>query len=90
MSMKKKLGSKLTEGVRQVKSQREPVPAAAPATTTPVAKPAAKPMSVSPVDKPASTVDKPISLPTKSVTPRATSQAETKLNKLHPRRVWPD
>ena len=35
MSMKKKLGSKLSEGVRQVKSQRESVPA----------KPANKPAS---------------------------------------------
>lgn len=40
MSMKKKLGSTLANGVRQVKSQREQVPAA-PAKTAPVAKPAA-------------------------------------------------
>ena len=76
MSMKKKLGSKLSEGVRQVKSQREPVPAVTPAKTTPVAKPAAKPM-------PASVTAKPLA-------PRAATQAETNLNKLHPRRVWPD
>ena len=74
MSMKKKLGSKLSEGVRQVKSQREPAPA--PAKTTPVAKPAAKPM--------------PASVATKPETPRAAPHAEAKLNKLHPRRVWPD
>ena len=76
MSMKKKLGSKLSEGVRQVKSQREPVPAVTPAKTTPVAKPAAKLM--------------PASVTAKPVAPRAATQAETHLNKLHPRRVWPD
>jgi hypothetical protein len=76
MSMKKKLGSKLSEGVRQVKSQREQAPATAPAKTTPVAKPAAKSM--------------PVSVAAQPVTPRATTQAETNLNKLHPRRVWPD
>ena len=64
MSMKKKLGSKLSEGVRQVKSQRESVPA-----------------------KPA---NKPTSSATKSVAPRAATQAETNLNKRRPRRVWPD
>ena len=83
MSMKKKLGSKLSEGVRQVKSQREPMPAAAPAKTTPVAKPAAQ-------TKPASPAAKPVSPATKPVPPRAATQAETNLNKLHPRRVWPD
>jgi hypothetical protein len=83
MSMKKKLGSKLSEGVRQVKSQREPVPAPAPAKTTPAAKPAAKTM-------PASPAVKPVSPATKPVTPRVATQAETNLNKLHPRRVWPD
>ena len=76
MSMKKKLGAKLSEGVRQVKSQREPVPAATPAKTTPVAKPGVKPM--------------PASVAAKPVTPRAATQAETNLNKLHPQRVWPD
>ena len=76
MSMKKKLGAKLSEGVRQVKSQREKTPAAAPAKTTPVAKPAVKPM--------------PASVAAKPVTPRAATQAETNLNKLHPQRVWPD
>ena len=76
MSMKKKLGSKLSEGVRQVKSQREPAPAAAPAKTTPVAKPAANPMPASVAKKPE--------------TPRAAPPAEAKLNKIHPRRVWPD
>ena len=75
MSMKKKLGSKLSEGVRQVKSQREPVPAT-PAKTPAVAKPAAQTTPAGPAPKP--------------VTTRAATQAETNLNKLHPRRVWPD
>ena len=83
MSMKKKLGAKLTEGVRQVKSQREQAPSAAPAKTTPVAKPVAKPM-------PAGTAAKPVSPAAKPVTPRAATQAATNLNKLHPQRVWPD
>lgn len=48
MSMKKKLGSKLANGVRQVKSQREHAPAA----TAPVAKPAAKPTPASMAAKP--------------------------------------
>ena len=47
MSMKKKLGSKLSEGVRQVKSQRENAPADTFAKTTPATQPAA-----SPADKP--------------------------------------
>ena len=76
MSMKKKLGAKLTEGVRQVKSQREQAPVVTPAKTAPVAKPTAKPMPISPAAQP--------------VTPRAATQAETNLNKLHPQRVWPD
>ena len=83
MSMKKKLGSKLTEGVRQVKSQREPVPAAVPTNTAPVAKPTAKPMPASPATKSVSPAAKPVA-------PRTASQAATHLNKLHPQRVWPD
>ena len=75
MSMKKKLGSKLSEGVRQVKSQREPAPVTSP-KTTPVAKSAAQPIPDNVANKPA--------------TPRATTQTEPRLNKPHPRRVWPD
>lgn len=82
MSMKKKLGSKLTEGVRQVKSQREPVPAVRPVKTAPVAKPTAKPM-------PASPAAKPVSPATKPETSRAATQDKPNLNK-HPLRVWPD
>ena len=83
MSMKKKLGSKLTEGVRQVKSQREPVPAVTPVKTALVAKPTTKPMLASPAAKPVSPAAQP-------EPPRAATQAESNLNKLHPQRVWPD
>ena len=75
MSMKKKLGSKLSEGVRQVKSQREPAPVAHP-KTAPVATSAAQ-------SKPAHVVTKP-------TTARVTTQTETRLKKPHRRRVWPD
>ena len=83
MSMKKKLGAKLTEGVRQVKSQREKAPVVAPVKAAPVAKQAAKPMPVSPAAKPVSPAAQP-------ETPRVATQAESNLNKLHPQRVWPD
>lgn len=76
MSMKKKLGSKLSEGVRQVKSQREPAPDAAPVKTMPKPKPAANPI--------------PASVATEPEPPRGPAPAEPSLNKLHPRRVWPD
>ena len=83
MSMKKKLGSKLSEGVRQVKSQRDPVPADTHAKNAPVAKPAAQKMPANPVDKPKN----PTAMP--EAAPRAAQQAKTNLNK-HPLRVWPD
>lgn len=76
MSMKKKLGSKLSEGVRQVKSQREPAPAVAPVKSAPGAKPV-----------PESAATKPTAAGAVSATPRAATQAKTKLIKL---RVWPD
>ncbi len=75
MSMKKKLGSKLSEGVRQVKSQREPAPVAAP-KTAPAAKPAAQAISDKPAHKP--------------TTARVTTQTEPRPNKPQRRRVWPD
>ena len=78
MSMKKKLGSKLSEGVRQVKSQRENAPADKPAKTAPATKPAAR------------AADKPASHKTKPEAPRAATQADKNSNKLHPLRVWPD
>ncbi len=82
MSMKKKLGSKLSEGVRQVKSQREPVPAGTPAKTGSVTKPAQT--------MPANPGHKPPNLATKPEAPRVATQADTNSNKLHPQRVWPD
>ena len=80
MSMKKKLGSKLSEGVRQVKSQREPAPAGTPPKTSPVAKPAAQTMPPGPSEKPANPATK----------PGASSPSDSNLNKRHPLRVWPD
>ena len=47
MSMKKKMGSKLSEGVRQVKSQRDPAAATSP-KTAPTAKPATQPIANKP------------------------------------------
>ena len=76
MSMKKKLGSKLAHGVRQVKSQREPESATVPAKTAPVAKPAAKLT--------------PAKVAAKPVAPRAAQPPVTHLDSLHPRRIWPD
>ena len=76
MSINKKLGSKLAHGVRQVKSQRDPEPAVAPAKTAPLEKPAAEPT--------------PASVAAKPVTPRAAQQPAASLDELHPRRIWPD
>lgn len=83
MSMKKKLGSKLSEGVRQVQSQRKPGSAATPAKNTPAAKPSAPTMPTNSADKPASPATKPVA-------PGATTQSGPNSNKLHSRRVWPD
>ena len=74
--MKKKFASKLVDGVRQVKSQREQASAPTPANAAPVAKPLAKPT-------PASVVAKPVAPPT-------TQSPELNLYSLHPRRIWPD
>ena len=75
MSMKKKLESKLANGVRQVKSQREQA-LVTPPKAAPVAKPVAKPT-------PASVVAKPVA-------PRAVQPLVAALDTLHPRRIWPD
>ena len=76
MSMKKKLASKLANGVRQVKLQREQAPAA-PAQTAPVANQTAKAT--------------PASVTTRPAAPRtAQQQPVTNLDKLHPQRIWPD
>ena len=82
MSMKKKLASKLANGVRQVKLQREQTPAtpatsAKTASTAPVVKPVAKPV--------------PVSVTTRPAAPRtAQQQPVTNLDKLHPQRIRPD
>lgn len=75
MTMKKKMGSKLSEGVRKVKSQREPAAVSSP-KATPTAKPATQPTSDKGANKPAA--------------PRATTQTGSRLNKPLGRRVWPD
>lgn len=79
MSMKKKFASRLANGVRQVKSQREQTPAtpATPAQPAPFVKQAAKPT-------PAGVSAK------KPVAPRTAQRPVTNLDKLHPRRIWPD
>ena len=76
MSINKKLGSKLAHGVRQVKSQRDQEPAAAPTKTVPLEKPVAKPTPTSAAAKP--------------IAPRAAQQPAASLDELHPRRIWPD
>ena len=74
--MKKKLGSRLADGVQQVKAQREQNPAAAPAQTAPAAKQPTKPTPTSVAPQP--------------LTPPAAQAPVTRLDKLHPRRIWPD
>ena len=51
MSLKKKLGSKLAQGVRQVKTQRDPAPAATSAAATASAKPAPVKTAVAPAPR---------------------------------------
>lgn len=78
MSVKKKLGSKLAQGVRQVKTQRDAAPpetraAATASNATPSAQPVPLKAQVKPA--PASGTAQP---------------AGTRSAQLHPRRVWPD
>ena len=51
MSLKKKLGSKLAQGVRQVKTQRDPAPAATSTAATASAKPAPVKAAVAPASR---------------------------------------
>ena len=51
MSLKKKLGSKLAQGVRQVKTQRDPAPTATSAAATASAKPAPTKAAVAPAQR---------------------------------------
>ena len=87
MSLKKKLGSKLASGVRQIKTQRGQTPTVAPAKIAPTVKHTATPTP--------SKAMAPAKVTAKSVAPRAaqpqpvTSHA-TRSGNLHPRRVWPD
>ena len=78
--MKKKLGSKLAHGVRQVKLQREQESVASPTDIVPELEPSAKP---SPKRTPARVAVKPVA-------PGAAQQPEVSLNSLHPSRIWPD
>lgn len=78
MSVKKKLGSKLAQGVRQVKTQRD----AAPAATRAAAPASAAPVSAQPA---------PVKAPVKTAPAAGRAQpSATRLAQLHPRRVWPD
>lgn len=78
MSVKKKLGSKLAQGVRQVKTQRD----AAPAERVTIPPAAATPASAQPA---------PVKAPVKTAPATGRVQASgTRLAQLHPRRVWPD
>ena len=82
MSMKKKFASKLANGVRQVKLQREQVSAIS-ATPTPT------PTKIAPVVKPVAK-PAPVSVATKPVALRTAQRLVTNSDRLHPRRVWPD
>lgn len=74
MTTKKKLGSKLANSVRQVKSQREHEPA----TVAPAAKQATQPAPVNrAAAKPAES--RPLQ-----------QQPVPSTGSLHPRRIWPD
>ena len=75
MSLKKKLGSKLAQGVRQVKTQRDPAPAVTPATTAPAATASAKPAPAKAAVTPG---------------PRTAQPSTPGLAQQHSRRVWPD
>ncbi len=76
MSLKKKLGSKLAQGVRQVKTQRDPAPAVTPAATP------AAPATASNKPAPAKAAVTPA--------PRTAQPSTPGLAQQHPRRVWPD
>ena len=106
MPRKKKLGSKLVSGVRQVQMQRSHAHATEPSpqvvghpvdsTTTPVPSvPVAEQSAKFAPGKPVageSTKLAPVvpSTPVEAVAPRATKSPEKRLNISHPRRVWPD
>ena len=84
MSLKKKLSSKLANGVRQVKLQREQTPVA-PAKTVTTVKATVKPAPMVATNQP--TQPRPAA-------PRPDSKtkmtSKTEVNSLHPQRIWPD
>ncbi len=84
MSLKKKLGSKLANGVRQVKLQREQTPVA-PAKTVATVKATVKSAPTVATNQP--TQPRPVAT-------RPASKTEvtrkTEVNNLHPQRIWPD
>ena len=82
MSLKKKLGSKLASGVRQIKTQRGQTPTVAPAKIAPTVKHTATPTP--------SKAMAPAKVTAKPVAPRAAQQIAASANSLHPDRIWPD
>ena len=81
MSLKKKSGEKLAQGVRQVQAQRESVPAA------PVEPVVADPAIES---TPAEAAARPSAPRTAQPTVKKPTVKPTVKNTLHPKRVWPD
>ena len=79
MSLKKNMGGKLAQGVRQVQAQRE---SASPNPTEPV-------MDDSAIEStPVEAADKPRTA--KSTAKKPAANKPTVKNELHPKRVWPD
>lgn len=78
--MKKKLGTKLASGVRQVKSQRDAKFVSTPDKLSPKQEPVEE-QTARPTQQ---------AVATKPINQCAEKQSATSLNKLHPRRVWPD
>ena len=83
MTSKKKLVSKLANGVRQVKLQREQAPVI-PAKTVAAVKTTAKPAPTVAATRPAAPPP-PMSRPASKA-----EMTSAKVNSLHPQRVWPD
>ena len=82
MTSKKKLGSKLANGVRQVKLQHGQ-PAVAPAKSVATVKATAKPA-------PAVAVNQPTQPPARKAITKQEIISQAEVNRLHPQRIWPD
>ena len=80
----KKMGSKLTQGVRQVKAQQDKSGAAE------VAKPQTLPAAVRAVNKPGPVVKPAVPKPAQKIVQSGGEQAPKSGAKRHPLRVWPD